>query len=45
MTVMLVVTMMMLLPVILVVLVFRVRCGRLQPESRRAKQHDGSQQK
>jgi len=43
--VMLVVTMMMVLPVILIVLVFGVRCGRLQSESRRTKQHDGPQQK
>ena len=41
MTVMLVVTMMMVLPVILIVLVFGVRCGRLQTESRRTKQHGG----
>jgi len=40
-----VVTVMMVLPVILIVLVFGVRCGRLQTESRRTKQHDGPQQK
>lgn len=40
-----VVTMMMVLPVILIVLVFGVRRGRLQTESRRTKQHHGPQQK
>jgi hypothetical protein len=44
-TVMLVVTMMMMLPVILIVPVFGIRCGRLQTEGRRTKQHDGPQQK
>jgi len=43
MTVMPVVTMMML-PVILIVLLFRIRRTRLQTESRRTKQHDGPQQ-
>jgi hypothetical protein len=40
-----VVTMMMVLPVILIVLVFGVRRGQLQTESRRTKQHNGPQQK
>jgi hypothetical protein len=45
MTMMAVVTTMVVLPIILIVLVFGIRRGRLQTESRRTKQHDGSQQK